>query len=197
MDAKQLGTLLVVTEAMAGELTDYLMDTDLYRQMIVKTPSGTKQPKMTLGSLLENVETLHFYQDTLTEDQRARLAAVDGIIDLNRKSFSRQWEDLLRRELKANVDSYKWYLEDMARREEALEDYGSEAHVRTRIEVIQRELAGNTAAAEERRELEKLDAQLRRMLHSDRYMGPKGEESRYPAEQAWWLYGSPASGEDQ
>ena len=41
MDKQHLDTTLVITQAMADELTDYLMGDSLYRQLVVKTPTGT------------------------------------------------------------------------------------------------------------------------------------------------------------
>ena len=50
---------------MADELTDYLMGGSLYRQMMIRTPEGMKQPKMTIGALLENLEALQWQREAL------------------------------------------------------------------------------------------------------------------------------------
>jgi hypothetical protein len=164
----------------------------LYRQLIVKTPGGVKQPKMTLGALLENVQALGWERDHLNAQERQQLADVEERIAIARGAFAAQWGALLRRELKALLDSWRWYLDDAGREADARERYGQEAHIRTRIDLVQAELAGDPLASEQRRELGNLDARLRGMLHGGGYAGPRGAENRYPAGRAWWLYGRPA-----
>lgn len=190
MDQQQIETTLVITQAMADELTDYLMGDNLYRQLVVKTPGGVKQPKMTLGALLENVQALGW--ERLTAAQQRQLAGIEERIAIDRGAFARQWDGLLRRELKALLDSWRWYLDDAARDPDARDNYAREAQIRTRIDLVQAELAGDPQTAEQRRDLGELDARLRAMLHSGSYVGPRGSEQRYPPSQAWWLYGQPA-----
>lgn len=194
MDQRQLETTLAVTQAMASELTDYLMGDNLYRQLIVKTPSGTKQPKMTLGALLENVQALRSAESQLTAAQRAALAGIEDKVALDRRAFAGQWQALLRRELRSLLDSWKWYLDDVGRDPAARENYASEAHLRTRVEVVMAELAGDSSLGGEQQQLGALDSRLREMLRSGAYVGPRGEETRFPADRFWWLYGRPPSG---
>lgn len=192
MDRQQIETTLAITQAMADELTDYLLGENLYRQLIVKTPSGVKQPKMTIGALLENVQALRWDEERLSSQQRQQLAAIEERIAIDRGAFFQQWRGLLRRELKALLDSWRWYLDDAGRSADARERYAQEAQIRTRIDLVQAELADDAQAAEQRRELSNLDARLRGMLHGGGYVGQRGAESRYPASRAWWLYGQPA-----
>ena len=194
MDQQQIDTTLAITQAMVDELTDYLMGDSLYRQLMVKTAGGVRQPKMTLGALLENMQSLEDEQVRLSAEQRRQTAAMGERIAVARASFASQWDALLRRELKALLDSWRWYLDDAARDDAARERYPQEAHIRTRIELVQAELADDPLAAERRRELSQLDATLRPMLHGSGYVGPRGSENRYPAGRAWWLYGRPEKG---
>lgn len=192
VDEKQLETLLMVTEAMADEVADYLLGDNLYRQLFVrKTPLGTQQPKMTLGALLENLETLQWLKEQMTEEQRSRLQAAEEKVEIARRSFPDRWRNFLRRELRAVMGSWRWYLDDAARDREARENYPSEVHHRTRIDVIVRALASDAAIAEERRELNELDERLRRMLRTGSFVGPRDQAGRYSPQQAWWLYGRP------
>ena len=101
---QQIETTLAVAQAMADELTDYLMGGSLYRQMMIRTSEGMKQPKMTIGALLENLEALHWRRDALNDTQRTALAAIDERVDIGRNAFSDQWQALLRRELKALLE---------------------------------------------------------------------------------------------
>ncbi|MEZ4769870.1 MAG: hypothetical protein R2844_15740 [Caldilineales bacterium] len=191
---ERIETTLAVTQAMADELADYLMGDRLYRQVMVQTPDGFKQPKMTIGALLENLQALQWQRDALSDAQRAALADIVDQVDINRSTFSDSWQALLRRELKALLDSWKWYLDDVARDETARENYASEARVRTRIDLVQRALAGDPQVAGERTELRALDMRLKEMMQPGEYVGPPGEQTHYPRGEAWWLYGAPEGG---
>ena len=192
MDQQQIEITLAITQAMADELTDYLMGDNLYRQLVIKTPGGVRQPKMTIGALLENVQDLGWERERLSAPQREQWDDIRNRIAIDRGAFAARWRTLLRRELKALLDSWRWYLDDVSRDPGARENYGREALIRTRIDLVQAELAGDPLAAEQRRELGDLDARLRAMLHGSGYVGPRGGERRYPADRAWWLYGQPA-----
>lgn len=191
MDKDRLESTLLITEAMAGELTDYLMGDNLYRQLIVKTPEGTKQPKMTLGALLENVDLLKAAADGMTPEQQARLRVVEDQMDLARGAFASQWQEWLRREARANLGSWRWYLDDVARSRSAQERYASEARIRTRLALVMQQLRNDPDMAEDRRELADLDSQLRSMFEGGSYVGPRDEEVLLPPDEAWWLYGKP------
>ena len=184
-------TKLLIAEAMAGELTDYLLGGNLYRQMIVKTPEGVKQPKMTLGSLLETSDDLAWQRSRLDSAQRGRLSQVVAQIETAQRTFPDAWRALLQREAKALLGSWRWYLDDIARNPEARETYASETRQRTRLELVMQALA-DAPLADERRELAELDVRLRGLLTPSDYAGPHGEQARYPRDRAWWLYGKPA-----
>ena len=193
MDQQQIETTRAITQAMADELTDYLMGDNLYRQLIVKTSSGVKQPKMTIGALLENVQALGWEREHLGAEGQRQLADIEERTAIARGAFAAQWNALLRRELKSLLDSWRWYLDDASRDPGARENYGREALIRNRIDLVQTELAGDPLAAEQRRELGDLDARLRAMLQGAGYVGPRGSERRYSPDRAWWLYGQPGS----
>lgn len=197
MDENKAESLLLVTEAMAKELSDYLLGDSLYRQLMVKTPQGVKQPKMTLGALLENLDVLRWAGPTLTAAQQGRLAELEAQVSLARTAFAASWREMLVRELRALLGSWRWYLDDADRNARARENYPSEAHIRTRLELLAQELAGDPAAVEARRELDQLDRRLRAMFQAGGYVGPRDEQGRYRPEQAWWLFGRPKAVEQE
>lgn len=194
MDRERLDTIFAVTQAMVEELTYYLMGDTLYYQLIVKTPEGTKQPKMTLGALLENLQLLRWAQDELTPGQRQRLDDMEREVDLARRAYSDRWSYHLRRELNGLLSSWRWYLDDARRKRQARENYPSEVHLRTRIDLVMHELAADPETAGQRQELGNLDARLRSMLEGDQYVGPGDQEGRFDRDGNWWLYGQPAAG---
>ena len=198
MTEEQIEVTLAITQAMADELTDYLMGDTLYHQLVVKTAAGTKQPKMTVGALLENLEDLRWAarQGQLTSQQQKTLKAIEDKIDLARGAFANQWADKLRHELNGLLSSWRWYLQDVARNPEARENYASEARKRTRIALVMQALAGDAEAREQRQELAQLDQDLRETLEPGGYVGPRDQENRYGQSQAWWLHGRPAAEPD-
>lgn len=194
MDESKIESALLVAEAMASELTDYLMGDSLYRQLLVKTPQGVKQPKMTVGALLENVELLRWSSQAMTAAQQQRLAEVEAQVSLARAAFASFWREMLLREWRALLGSWRWYLDDASRNIGARENYASEAHIRTRLELVAQALAGDGAAADERRELAQLDQRLQSMFQTGGYVGPRDEQGHYVPQTAWWLYGKPKGG---
>ncbi len=197
MEGYSPATRLAVTEAMAKELPDYLMDDGLYRNLRVDTPEGTVQPALTPGALLENLALLRRADAGLNAEQQGRLAAAQQEVDKARRIYAEQWRARTERELKATLDSWKWYLDDAQGSARARENYPSEVHLRTRIATLLDELGDDPATADARRRLENLDAHLRTMLQGSGYVGPRGAESVYPRDRAWWLYGRPGGTEEE
>ncbi|MCS6844689.1 MAG: hypothetical protein NZ528_10285 [Caldilineales bacterium] len=189
MDATKRENLLLLAEAMAQELSDYLLGDSLYRQLIVKTPQGVKQPKMSLGALLEHLEALTAAEAEMTPDQRQRLRAVQEQVTLARRSFAEQWRAKLRRELHGLLSSWRWYLEDAAQNVKARQNYPTEVSTRTRLALLLEALGNEPEVADDRRELAQLDRRLQAMFQRGAYIGPREEQARYPADRAWWLYG--------
>jgi hypothetical protein len=146
---------------MADELNDYLMGNDLYHRMLVDTPAGSEPVVMTLGALLENLDHLKGFEPAMNDAQRSQLASIQDAVTRARRTFPEAWEALLRRELKALLDSRKWYLDDLAQGRVEPDRHAPEVQQRARIELIMRELASSGGLDEERRRLSDLDARER------------------------------------
>jgi hypothetical protein len=207
VDDRQIATELAVTQAMADQLSDYLTGREVYRQMLVETPAGVRQPVMTLGALLENLDSLG-QEPGLSAAQRNQLKVIEDQVKRARRMYGAQWRAMLQRELKALLDSWKWYLDDVERDPRAKENYSSEVSKRTRIELLQHELAASSSGAgaaaaddpalsEDERRLNELDARLRSMLKGSDYAGPAGGPRGQGQKQAWWLFGRPAGEDDE
>ena len=140
-----LQVTLAIAQAMTDELTDYLLGGQLYRQMVVKTPAGTRQPKMTLGALLELVQFLDWHREDLSPSLRAELDAIQRQIATAKGAFRMQWYELLQTELRALLGSWRWYLDEMGRNPKAKRDYPTEARIRSRIDLVRRELREDPA----------------------------------------------------
>jgi hypothetical protein len=157
MRGEQITTRLAVTQAMADALNDYLVGNDLYQQMLVDTPTGSEPVVMTLGALLDNIALLGNSEPSLSDAQRAQLTTIRDAVARARRTFPDKWQALLHRELKALLDSRKWYLDDLEQRGAEPDRHGPEAQQRGRIDLVLRELE-DAGSADERRRLADLDA---------------------------------------
>lgn len=191
MDQEQISERLAFSQAMAEALTSYLTGNELYQPMRVEALPGSDQRVMTLGALLENLQILHGDDANLTSEQRAQLATMQDQLDRARGVWAQPWNAFLHRELKALLDSWKWYLDDAEGSQRARDTFRSEAHNRTRLELLMHELAGDPGVVAEQHRLAGLDARLRTIWQPGAYMGPRGLQSHYPPGQYWWLYGRP------
>jgi hypothetical protein len=191
MEQDHIADRLALGEAMAQQLVNYLTGSELYRPLRVAGIAGSEQRNMTIGALLENLEALHCQDSLLTADQRAQLATIWAEVDRARHAWPEPWLAMLHRELKAVLDSWKWYLDDAEGGERARDNYRSEVHNRTRLELLVKTLAGDPESAAEVRRLGELDARLREMWQPGGYVGVRELQACYPAAGYWWLYGRP------
>lgn len=184
---------LMVAGAMASELPDYLLGDRLFRQVVVKTPEGTQQPKMTLGNLLSRYRLLRHFAGDLDASQQQALAAVGAAIEENRRVYRPQWIGYIQKELKSYLDSWRWYVDECMRRGGCASTYAGEVWIRTRLSLLLEEaetLAVPTLT--EQGYLRRLDSQLRSLWHDGAFLLEGAQRSLYPADRYWWLYGVPA-----
>ena len=133
-----LAATLLEAEQMASELDDYLRGNDLYRQISVETPLGTRRPKMTLGGLSERVEYLSEAEELGPNDGQ-RLSAIQEAWAVARRRYPEQFQEKLGREHDSYLRNWKYYLEDLARDPERWKgDYQVELRNRRRVERIRR-----------------------------------------------------------
>ncbi len=194
----QLTNELVVAEAMAAELSDYLLGDRLFRQIVVQGPLGTQQPKMTLGGLLSRLQSLQFRLAALAPAERDRVEQVATAVAEARRTYRTSWETFLRKEIKSNLDSWRWYMDECFRRGGCASTYPSEVHARVRLAL----LFGEAASAgfeilAEQGHLRRLDSQLRNVWRDGAFLLDPGLRGLYPADRFWWLYGLPKGGDDE
>ena len=163
MDQRQIATQLAITKAMADELPHYLASGTLYHQMLVDTPSGTQQPVMTLGALLENIDMLRAETDSFTPEQRDLLTQIESQVNSARRRQPDQWRDALRRELKALLNSWKWALDDAERDPDRRSSGKGDIPRRSRLDLIRRELANDPSVDEDWRKLSELETRQQRL----------------------------------
>lgn len=193
----QLTMELLVAEAMAAELSDYLLGDRLFRQVVVQTPLGTQQPKMTLGGVLSRLQLLQFRSAALTPDERARVERLAAGVEEARRTYPAQWESFVRKEIKSNLDSWRWYMDECFRRGGCASTYPAEVRARARLALLFDEAAAASFdILAEQGHLRRLDSQLRHVWRDGAFLLDPGLRGLYPADRYWWLYGLPKSGED-
>lgn len=184
---------LQIARAMVDEFENYLLEDSLYRQLRVETSAGDRMPKMSAGSLLAALRDLDYAENAgeLTSDQAAQLAELTTTFGQLRKRHESSYRAKLARELKSQIDSWRWFLQD-CRDDPARcrEEYPFEVWIRNRIALLVDELGGQVPAEQQSR-LQALDRDLRDVFVSGDFVLDDALKGRFPKNRYWWLYGQP------
>ena len=110
--AQEPTTDLVIVEAMADELEEYIVANELYRTLSLRTAEGNQTLQMTGADLLTRLYRLQGERNQLSTADQARLDAVQTRVDDTIYSLRNRFQERLQREIKARLDSLKWFLDD-------------------------------------------------------------------------------------
>jgi hypothetical protein len=164
-----------------------------YRPIEVPLASGASEPgTVSIGLALEMFGELDRRRTGLQPGQSRRLARIAALWDRARSARGGDYERMLRHELKSQLDTWGWYLDDCARGgSERADDYPHEVTARRRIQALLDEASANHLdVGRERARTAGLDGALRAMFVSGPFAGPPTEAARRPADVYWWLYGT-------
>jgi len=182
--------LAVVTE-MAHELQTYIVNDDLYRTVVVRTPAGEQRIRMTGGDLLARLYRLQHDRTNLTPEQQAQLDAVQSSVDDTIYSLRTRFHERLQRELSTRLNSLSWFLDDCNKdRQRCRVDFPFEIRNRQRIEEILKELDANLDD-EMRTRLQQVDQRIRRVARSSGFIWDERLQHIFPQHPYWYLYMSP------
>lgn len=180
---------LKILTAMAAEMDDYLKSETLYWPMI-----HGDMPKLTLGGYFMRQHRLFHLTDALNDQERARLeTAVQQFQQALAEKVVRA-EQHAHEELGVRARQWGTYLNDV-QRERALAAVNYETAVENRVmaEALVHflrtppyELEGSAA-----RNLQMMDAGLRRYWQPGDFVWPPVWQKAYPEAAYWWLYGRP------
>lgn len=182
---------LRIVEAMVQELEDYIIKNDLYRTLIVHMADGDQKLKMTGGDLLTRLHRLRSIRDQLTPEQQPRFDAAEKMARATIYSLRTRFHDRLKREIKARLDSLKWFLDDCAqdpRRCRA--EFPFEMRNRQRIEEALKEVDGDISE-DLQSALRGIDQRIRMIAHSGDFTWDERLKSAFPRQPYWYLYVSP------
>ncbi len=188
--AESPGAYLDIALSMVEELEEYLIKDDLYRTIIVRTPKGEMRLQMTGGDLLTRLYRLNGERDRLTPAQQAQLDALNQRAEQTMYGLKTRFNQRLQREIKARLDSLKWYLDESSEdRARARANYPYEIRNRQRIEEILKRLAGDLPS-ELAEQLRALDNRLRMLTIRGEFVWDAQLQHIFPQNPYWYLYAS-------
>ena len=180
---------LNILEEMAGVIGNYL-SSDVTKWTIPRA----NMPKLTIGGFLMRQERLQALKETLTMQDRARLAAAVHTFENSLVERVVRFENRTHQELTERMGEWMGHLREMRSRM-AADKFYYPGVVDTRL-VIQcmvhklrqppYELRPHVLA-----EMEKLDRILRRHWQAGDFVWEAIWQPAYPAEEFWFLYGRP------
>lgn len=192
-EPQDLEVTLEIAEAMVAEFESYLLDESLYRQLVVKTSAGDRTPKMSAGTLLETLRDLAYADEAgrLTSEQVHRLTELKSTFEELSRRYPQAYRQKLVRELKSQLDSWRWFLQDCRDdRSRCHDEYPFEVRIRNRIALLV-EVLGDDVPAEQLARLQALDRDLKEVFVSGPFIWDRSLQDRYPEDRYWWLYGRP------
>jgi len=184
-------TDLQIAEAMTRELEEYIIKTDLYRTLFVRIAGGDPSLQMTGGDLLTRLHRLQSVRAQLTPDLQARVDSVDQEARRIIYSLRTRFHERLQREMKARLDSLKWFLDDCGQEiARCRAEFPFEIRNRQRIEEIVKEV-GSDLAEDLRATLRTIDQRIRTLTHGGEFVWDEQLQAAFPRNPYWYLYVSP------
>ncbi|MGH2619022.1 MAG: hypothetical protein ACRDHG_00430 [Anaerolineales bacterium] len=178
---------LRVLERAVGELESYLLSPEIFWRM-----SGPANlPNLTLGGLeLSRRALLAAIVKLDLAAQRRAHQAFEQIEEWRRQRRA-AWERKAAGELKARLNQWRAYLQDLGEQPAESDRYAQEVRARAMASYLLEESVHQPEAGELRMSLEALDTRLRASFEAGRFIWDSTLEPAYPAEDYWFLYGRP------
>lgn len=130
---------LTLIEAMSNELESYIVDSQVYRTLMLSGGSGNQKVMMSGGDLLARINRLRENYQSLAPEQQGRFDTVASKVQSTIYSLRTRFHELLRRELKSRSDQLHWN-EDVRRAGGYNKADSAEIHNQQHIAAIQAEL---------------------------------------------------------
>ncbi len=182
---------LAIAQEMVEELETYIVNDDLYRTVIVRTPRGDEKLTMTGGDLLSRLHRLQSERDLLTPEQQATLDEVQSKADATIYSLNTRFNQRLERELKARLDSLRWFLDECGEdRRRCQTNYPFEIRNRQRIEEILKRIGDDLPEALSD-QLRTIDRRLEQGTTGQNFVWDSSLQDAFPTDPYWYLYRLP------
>jgi hypothetical protein len=195
----ELAVDLALAQAMVKALEDYLLSDRLFYQLLVHTPAGDRQPKLTPGVLIETLNQLRRARNELSPEQQRELDQIEADFAAIKRRMRDYWPNKVLAELNSLLDSWTWFMQDCdskSQRHRCETEYDSEVWIRARITTLLSELGGRPDLSELRHRLAILDTKLGEIFRPGKFVWDSKLEKCYPKEVYWFLYGKPGFGDE-
>jgi len=189
--AQEPTTDLVIVEAMADELEAYIVANELYRTLSLRTAEGNQTLQMTGADLLTRLYRLQGERNLLSTPDQARLDAVQTRVDDTIYGLRNRFQERLQREIKARLDSLKWFLDDcLADRQRCRVEFPFEMRNRQRIEEALKMMSYQLPEAQQSF-LRQIDARIRQVALPGEFLWDERWQAIFPPQPYWYLYVRP------
>lgn len=185
--SEKLARDLVVLEAMAAEMDEYLRSDVLFWPL-----RGSDLPRLTLGGYLMRQHRLLELRDLLSMAEQERLvAAIKRYHEAQEEKVVRL-ETKAHEELEARMRQWREYLNEVKHGSGAAY-YASAVDARAMIRAIVNQLRVHPYQLNEEvpAKIALLDRELSRIWEPGDFVWPFDWQPAYPREEYWWLYGRP------
>lgn len=182
---------LDLLEALIRALPKLIASGDLTRTVLVERDGEVLRPSMTLGMVLEQLDRLE--RSASGPETRDRLEASRQALAATAAERPKDYAVHLERELRSQLDGWRWFLEACERGEDACQDdFAAELQRRSRLALLLAEATrvGTDVDALARR-LARMDATFQAQTLPGPYAGPAGDSQHFPASNHPWLYRRP------
>ena len=182
---------LAVLAAEVTELEEYIVKGEVYRTLRVPTTAGVQQVQMSGGDVLTRLFRLEGERERLPVEPRSQVKELALQARSTIYSLRTRFHDLLKREVKARIDSLNWFLDDVSGDpKRARTEYPYEIRNRQRIATMVDELAEDFTP-ELKAELKRVDERIRLIVQPAAFAWDSSLEPLFPRERFWYLYVSP------
>jgi hypothetical protein len=186
--AESPSTDLVIAAAMVDELEEYIINDDLYRTVILDTPPGQARVQMTRGPLLPQLSRIPKQRDHLSTAEVAKYELISKRAEAIIYSLKTRFNARLEREMKARLDSLKWYLDEaLVEPVRGRANYPYEMRNRQHNEEIIKQL-GDGLPSDLRAQQESVDRRLGALRMGSEFVWDASLRDVFPAQPYWYLW---------
>jgi len=184
---------LLIAGAMADELETYIVNDDLYRTISVPLPQGAQNIQMTGADLLTRLYRLQGERPALAPALQQQVDELQQRVTSTIYSLRTRFHARLEREIKARLDSLRWFLDDcLADRQRCHVEFPFEMRNRQRIEEALKAMSYRLPA-ELQRSLQQIDERIRLLTVASPFVWDERLRPLFPAERYWYLYLRPTN----
>ncbi|MCB0114143.1 MAG: hypothetical protein R2873_09810 [Caldilineaceae bacterium] len=183
---------LAVVKEMASEFQNYILNDEVYHTLVVRTRQGDERIQSSGGDLLARLQKLQGQINELTPEQQDELRQLRRQLDESMADFRTRFHGLLEREVKARLNSLKWFLDECQQdRRQCRVSYPFEIRNRHRIDAIW-EILDDAPPEGMRGQIEAVDRRIRGTTGPAEFVWDDHVKGIYPQEKYWYLYVLPS-----